>query len=130
MASLVIALRFMPGRRPSVQHRDVARLEHHQPRPQDLGEQRVIAVPATLVVEGHDEQVGALQLLQSRLTIRPARHRIAERSAQAIEDGGAQEELLGLGRQSGKDLLDDVVEDEAMASSEAMHELGLVTVGH
>ena len=123
---VVIAPGLVPRCRPSVQIRDVARMAHRQPRTEDLREQRVISVPAAFVVEGDDEQVGTLELLQPRLALRLARHGIAKRTAQAIEDGGAQEELLGPGRESREDLLDDVVEDEAVAGSEPMHELGLV----
>src|SRR6266540_3572843 len=38
-----------------------------EPVAQQLGKQRMIAVPVTLIVEGGDEQVGLFQIRQSRL---------------------------------------------------------------
>ena len=124
----VIAPALVPRRRPSVQTRDLDRMAHRQPRTEDLREQRVIPVPAALVVERDDEQVGTLGVrVQPRLSVRLARDGIAERIG--TTDRGrrcAGQELLRLVRQSGENLLDDVIEDEAVAGPEPMHELGPV----
>ena len=114
--------------RPPPAHGDpgLAGAEDPQPGAEDLREQRVVAVPPPLVVERDDEQVRALELLQSRLAVRAAGDRIAERSAHAVEERGPQEEVLGLGRQAAEDLLDDVVEDETVAGAEPPHLPGLV----
>ena len=123
---VVIAPRLVPRRGARVQPGDLAGMEDPQAGPEDLREQRVVAIPGPLVVERDDQQVGALQLLQAPLAVRLARDGVAQRPAQAVEDRRAHEEVLGLGRQPGKDLLDDVVEDEAVGRPEPPHQLGLV----
>jgi hypothetical protein len=57
---------------------------------QDVGKQLVVAVPLSLLVERDEKQVGSLQVFQEFLTLLPACHSIAERSAQAIQDGCVQ----------------------------------------
>jgi len=57
----------MKGRRHL--HPDLTR----QPGAQGVGEQVVVAVPALLVVQRHQEQVGSLQLLQDRLAVAVAK---------------------------------------------------------
>ena len=83
---VVIPPLLVPGRSTRVQPGDFCGMGCPQPGAQDLGEQRVIAVPAPLVVERDDQEVGALQLLESRLAVAPSGDRLAERSAQALED--------------------------------------------
>ncbi len=90
------------------------------PLPQQVGEQAVVAVPAPLVVQGDDEQVGALEMLERLLAGGRGveQHGIAQRAAEAIEDGRPQQEGLdGLGLPL-EDLLDQVVEHEAVTAGE------------
>jgi hypothetical protein len=54
----------MPGRGPPVQGRHQRRLAGGELQAEQLGEQVVVAIPLASVVERHQEQVGALQLLQ------------------------------------------------------------------
>ena len=123
---VVIPSRLVPCRRSRVQPGDLVGMERPQPGAEDLGEERVIAVPASLVVERDDQEVRALELLEPRLAVGLAGDGLAQRTAQAVEDRGAQEELLGLARQAGEDLLDDVVEDVAVARPEPPHQVGVV----
>ena len=123
---VVIPSRLVPCGRPRVQRGDLVGMERPQPGAEDLGEERVIPVPASLVVERDDQQVRALQLLEPRLAVGHAGDDLAQRAAQAVEDRGAQEELLGLARQAGENLLDDVVEDVAVARPEPPHQVGVV----
>ena len=51
-----------------------------------LPEQVVVAEPAALVVEGNDEQVLALQLLEHLSRVIALEHRVAERAAHRLED--------------------------------------------
>src|SRR6266508_2729884 len=75
----------------------------------DLGKQMMIAIPAPLVVEHHQEHIGVFQLLQQRLAIGAARaawcwdmclqrvaedNSVAERAAHAVEDGCLEHEGL------------------------------------
>ena len=88
----------------------------------------VVAVPAPLVVQGDDEQVGPLEVLEGRLTGRRGveQHGITERAAEAIEDGRPQQEgLHGLGLPL-EDLFDQIVEHEAVAAGERRDEAGSV----
>ena len=97
-----------------------------QPLPQQLGEEMVIAVPAPLVVQGDDEQVGVLEVLQGLLPggCGVGHHGITERAAEPIEDGRAQQEGLdGLGLPL-EDLLEQVVEHEMVAAGERRDEAG------
>ena len=40
-----------------------------QPLPQHLGKQMMVAIPLALIVQRHDKQVGALQLIQDELAV-------------------------------------------------------------
>ena len=66
---VVIALLLVPGRRSRVQLGDLVGMERPQPGAEDLGEERVVAIPAPLVVERDDQEVRALQLLEPRLAV-------------------------------------------------------------
>ena len=98
------------------------RLLGGQTSAEGVGEQVVVAVPATLVVEGDDEQVVALQRLEHRLPVGRTRERVAQRAGHLVQEGRLEHEaahVLGLAAQH---LLDQVVEDEAMAAGERLHE--------
>ena len=73
-----------------------------------------------LAVQGIEEQVRPLELLQCLLRGRRGiqRHGIAQRSAQPIEDRRAEQELADRRRLTPKDLLDEVVEHEAVGPRE------------
>ena len=60
-----------------------------QPLPQQFGKEVVIAVPAPLVVQGDDEKVGPLEILQGLLAGGRGveQHRITELATEAVEDG-------------------------------------------
>jgi hypothetical protein len=59
---------------------------------QGVGEQVVVAVPHPLVVQGHHEQVGSLQLLQDPLAVPGVggQQAVAQRAAQPVEHAGGQ----------------------------------------
>ena len=123
---VVVPVRLVPGRRSGVQLGDLAGVERSQPGAQDLGKERVVPIPASLVVERDDQEVGALELLEARLAFGYSGDGIAQRTAQAVKDRGAQQEFLGLARQSGENLLDDIVQDVAVARPEPPHQVGMV----
>ena len=81
----------------------------------------VIAEPAALVVEGDDEQVLALQLLEHLRRVIALEHRVAERGAHGLEDGGPEQELE-LRRLHAAELLGpQIVRDEAVVAAERPH---------
>ena len=94
---------------------------------QCVGEEVVVAVPPALVVERDDEEVLALEGLEHRLTVGPAGQRVAETAGQLVEHGGVEQERADLVRLPVQDLLDEVVEDEPMASGESLDEPGDVS---
>ena len=69
-----------------------ARLLVHQVRTQNVREQMVIPVPPAAVVERDDEQVPAIERLQHGLPAVLAGDGVAQRAAQPVQDGGAQQE--------------------------------------
>ena len=88
---LVIA---MPGVRPAVQGRGRARLPPLELDPQQLGEQRVEAVPPALVIQGDKEEVAGRQRGEHRSGVLLLQYRIAQRAGQPSEDRGAQHQRL------------------------------------
>jgi hypothetical protein len=78
---------------PAVQLSDSLILASLQSCLQHLGEQGVIAIPNTLVIQGGDEQVGLLHVLQHCLSAGIPRDCIAQGSAQALQIGGFQQEI-------------------------------------
>lgn len=91
---------------------------------QRVGEEVVVAVPPALVVERDDEQVLALEDLEHLLTVGSPGDRVAETAGQLIEHDGVEQERADVLRLPVQDLLDEVVEDESMASGERLDEPG------
>ena len=95
-----------------------------QVRPQHVGEELVIAIPAAAVVERDEEQVPSIEGLEHGLAVVLAGDGIAQRAGHAGQDRGLQQEApdtLGLTLQ---DLLDQVVDDVAVVPGEARDEAG------
>ena len=84
-----------PATCPAVQRRDLAGLFIEQVRPQHIGEEMVVAIPATAVIQRDQEQVRPLQHHERRSAVRLTGDRIAQRPAQAVENRGLQEETAG-----------------------------------
>src|SRR6266508_3262803 len=90
--------------------------------PQDLGKQLVVAVPAPLIIQCDEEEIGALDRLQQLLAVRLARHRLAQRTAQAFKDRRTEQERAdGLGL-SKEHLINQVVHDQSMTAAEGLDE--------
>jgi len=86
------ALALVPLTGPSVQLWSTLGFLVFEMRLQDVGEQVVIAIPTTLVVERNDEEVAPFQDAQHRLAVAPPGDGIAERAIQPVKDAGVQEE--------------------------------------
>ena len=118
-----------PGGRGPVQLRHPFGLLLLEAGPQQVGEQVVVAPPAADLVQGDQEQVAPLQLLQQPLAVGPAGDGVAQRSREPLQHRGLEQEphrRLGLAVQ---DLLGQVVEHVAVAAGEAGHEAaGVVAV--
>ena len=118
------AVVFVPDAGPDVQAGDFVGILLLQPLPQQLTEEMMIPIPAPVVVQGDDEEVGAIEVGQDLLPgsggVRY--ERIAQRAAQPVEDGGAQQEVLDAGGLLLQDLLDQIVQHEAVAAAEGVDE--------
>ncbi len=110
--------RLEPVRGPAVQLRDHVGLTLVQLGGEDVAEQHVVAVPLPLAVEWDDEEVASLDRLQGSCRSRTSEDRVAERTAQALQDRGPGEEALPLPRERLQDLRADVVDDEPVLAGE------------
>src|SRR5688572_29460745 len=68
------------------------RLQAGQLAAQQVREKLVIAVPVTFLIQGNDEQIGGLQTRQDAAAVRPPRESVAQRTAEASQDGGVQQD--------------------------------------
>ena len=84
----------------------------------------MIPKPEPFVVQGNEEKVGPLQLLQHRVAAAPARYGIAQGPAEAIEDGGLEQEGLDVIGLFPQYLFGQVVEYVAVGTGEGRNEAG------
>src|SRR5687767_4858745 len=98
--------------------------------PQQISEEMVIAVPTPLVVQRNDEQVGPLEILESFLPgSRPGgvkQNSITKGTAQAVEDGCAQQERLNAFGLLSQDFFHQIVHHKMVATGERFNEAGRV----
>ena len=124
MASSGSPCRSYQDGRGAVQLGHPLRVQPLQVGAQQVGEQVVVAPPATLLVERDQEQAGPLHRLQHLLAVGAPDDRIAERAGQPLQDRRLQQErpqLLGLPLQH---LLGQVVQHEPVAAGELLDEPG------
>ena len=128
---VLLAVLLMPRTRPAVQFGHRVRLLLGQPRLQHLREQVVVAIPMTVVIERHEEQVGPIKRLQHRPAVSASRDRIAERRIHTAENRGVQQEGAHLRRLVLQHLLDQVVDDVSVVSGEPGDEIGdVISTAH
>ena len=111
-----------PAARAPVEVEDAVRLLAHEARTEDIREQVVVSVPLAPRVERDQEEIPPIEDLEHALAAIQSRDRIAQRAGQPLEDARPQKEpadILGLSLQ---DLLGEVVDDEAIVSSETRDE--------
>ena len=118
------AVGFIPGCGPQMQGGQCVTvvIAFTQSLSQHRPEQRVVPIPPAFVVQRHDKQVGQRQLTQACLTHRPLHHRIAQRRAHAVQDGGAQQKGLNVGGLALQDLFQQIVLHQPMAAGEGLDE--------
>ena len=95
-----------------------------QAGPQRLAEQVVVAEPPPLVVQRDDEEVGPFQRLQHPLTVGPSGQGVAELAGQLVRHAGVEEEFRYARGLPVQDLLDQIVQDVAVATGERVDEPG------
>src|ERR687894_2087854 len=88
---------------------------------QESGEKMMVTVIAALIIQGHQEQVTSLQPFEHLPPICPVGERLAQWTAQGLHDGGLEQELPNVLRLAGEDLVGQVVENEASATSSMVH---------
>jgi hypothetical protein len=93
---------------------------------EDVREQVVVAVPAAAVVERDHEQVRAVQRLEHGPPAAPAGDGVAQRAAEAVQDGGLDQEAADVGGLPTQHLLDEVVDDVPVVPGEPGDEAGHV----
>ena len=107
-----------PGAGAPVQQRHEVGLLGQQARPQHVGEQLVVAVPLATVVERHEEEVGAVEVVQHPGCVVGADDGVAQGAAEPVEHRRAQQEVTHRRRLVGEHLLDEVVDDVAVVTGE------------
>src|SRR5664279_2377051 len=86
----------------------------------------VVAVPAPLFVQGNQEQVGAVDLVQHVAGVGASRDGVTQGGVESVQDGGLHQERQQVGRQRGEHFLAQVVDDRAVGAGEALDEVPCV----
>ena len=126
-------MRGEPGRGAPVQRRDVVGQLPAQLGAQELGEQRVVAMPGAALVERRREHAAVLQSRQHRVAVARPGQRVGELGAQGLDDRRAQQEVAQLGWLAGQHLADQVVADGRVGAGEPLDEgarVGMVLQRH
>jgi hypothetical protein len=92
-------------------------------RSEHVRKQVVVPVPDAAVVEGKEEQSGPLEGHQHRVPVAAAGDRVTQRPAEAVEEGGADEEVPRLDWLMSQHLVDQVVDDVPVVAGEPFDEL-------
>ena len=83
----------------------------------------VVAVPASAVIQGHDEQVGGEQVVEHCCRFLDAGDRRAQLGIEDVEHRRLDEELDDLGWQAGEHFAHQEVADGAIRTGERLQEL-------
>src|SRR6202034_3218868 len=87
-----------------------------------LCEQMVVAVPLSVVVEGHEEKVVALDDVEDLRRVGRPGDGFAERRAEPVQDGGPRQELPDLDGLAAQHFLSQEVDDKAVVAAELADE--------
>ena len=91
---------------------------------QQLCKEVVVAIPAPFVVQGDEEQIGALEAAPGSPGRSRGRRTASQRAAQAVENGCVEQERLHALGLPVQDFFDEIVQDEAVAAGERLDEAG------
>jgi len=83
-----------------------------------IAEEVVVPVPLSAIVEGDEEQVRPLEGFEGGPGVAAARHCGAQRRGQAVQDRALQQERPDIVALAVQDLVDEVVDDEAVVAGE------------
>src|ERR687898_3266409 len=83
----------------------------------------VVGVPLALCVEGDEEEVRTLELVQHAHRARSVGEGVAEGGAKALEHGGMEQETPHLFGEACQDLRAQVVDDMAVVAGERLDEI-------
>src|SRR5258706_1259459 len=81
-----------------VQDRQLLGQPPAQLKPEQVGEEAVIPEPGPGRIERYDKRVGVFEVEQDALGARVTSQQVSQLAVDAVEQGGAQEQLLDLGR--------------------------------
>src|SRR5829696_10483522 len=123
---LEVASTLQPHARPLAQRRHLVRLAAPELVEQQLGEEMVVAVPLSLLVQGYYEQVGASELAQEPGGTLPACYRLAKWTLHRPQDRGFEQKLPHFLREASQDLLSQEADDVAVATPERLYQGVLV----
>ena len=118
----VVTVPLVPLAGGAVERGDERGVDPSQLHPQHVREQRVIAEPRAPDVDAGHEGAGVVELLQDPHGSRCAGQGIRERPADALEHGGAQQQLAHLGPLAVHDLCQQICRDGALAARELARE--------
>jgi hypothetical protein len=119
----VVAVRGEPRRGPPVELRCLLGKLRAQLGAQQLGEQRVVAMPGAVLVERRREHAAVRQPRQHLVAVRRPREGVGKLGAEPLDDRGAQEELAQLRRLACQHLADEVVADRRVGAREVLDEV-------
>ena len=119
----VVAVGGEPRRRAPVQPRWLIGKLRAQLGAQQLGEQRVIAMPRAVLVEGRRERAALLQPRQHRVAFGALGERVGQLRAERVDDRRPQQEVAHLRRLSREHLADQVVADRGVGAGEVLDEV-------
>src|SRR5829696_1721691 len=121
----------VPTRGAEVQLSHEPRLFASEALAEKVGEEVMVAVPPTLIVERHHEEVLPLESLQHNLSVAATCQCVAQRSRHASQHRGREQEIPHDYRLARKDLIGQEVQHVAVAAGEGLDETGGVqTVAH
>ncbi len=109
----------VPGARPSVKDGNEIGMAASELAAQHLSEQVVVAVPRPRVIKRHEKHVRTLDLLE-RARSRLVGDRLAQRTAQPIDDRGAKQELADVVAELVEHHLAEVVDNMPMVTREPL----------
>ncbi len=93
-----------------------------QLQPQEIREQVVVAEPRPLGVQRFDERVRIFEAQQDPFRARPAGQQVCQFPVDPVEQGGAQQQILDVGRLAVQHLGEQVLGDHAVAAGELRDE--------
>src|SRR6185436_6642049 len=113
-----VAVALVPDARPPAEQGRALRARAGELALEGLGQQRVEAVLTVVAVEAGQQGIGAREVAEELRRAATPEDRIADRARESVEDGALGEKVVALAGQRAEDLVAQVVDDEAIVTSE------------